>query len=338
MQKNLINDPCRECDILEERNLFFEQNHPRSQASLEVKLQHAEMRYKRLAEAAFEGVVIHDYSHFIEANQQFLDMFGYSQGEIGEINGDDLIMPEYLEITRKQKKSRSEVPYEVVCKRKDGSVFPAEFRAKGINVDDVPFRIVAVRDLTDQKQLERQIAESEKRHRELYNRSPVPLYRTGIDDGKLLECNRALVELFGYDSKEEFQASSNAVSRYVNIDDRAVLLEKLEKNKRVDSFQTQVTRKNGEIIWIEATAEVSQGKDYMEGAMQDITASKVLTKAERRVLRLLVEGMGNKQIARSLDRSVRTIEDHRARCMKKLGADSFAELIQKATSLRPEIQ
>ena len=105
MQKNLINDPCRECDILEERNLFFEQNHPQSQASLEGKLQHAEMRYKRLAEAAFEGIVIHDYHHFIEANQSFLNMFGYTQTEIGEINGDDLITPEYLEITRKQKES-----------------------------------------------------------------------------------------------------------------------------------------------------------------------------------------------------------------------------------------
>jgi PAS domain S-box-containing protein len=171
------------------------------------------MRYKRLSEAAFEGVVIHDYHHFIEANQSFLDMFGYTQAEIGEINGDDLIMPEYLEITRKQKESQSEVPYEVECKRKDGSVFPAEFHAKQININDVPFRIVAVRDLTDQKELERQITESEKRYHELYEHSPIPLYRTRIDDGKLLECKRALVELFGYDSKEEFQASSNAVSR-----------------------------------------------------------------------------------------------------------------------------
>ena len=336
MQKDSINDPCCECDILEERDLFLEQNYPQSNASLEGKLDHAEMRYKRLAEAAFEGIVIHNYHHFVEANQSFLDMFGYTQAEIEEINGDDLITPEYLEITKKQKDSQSESPYEVECQRKNGSVFPAEFRAKQININDVPFRIVAVRDLTNQKELERKIAESEKRYRELYNHSPIALYRTRISDGKLLECNQALVELFGYDSKDEFQATSDAVARYVDINDRTVLLEKLKKDKRVEGFQSQVTRKNGEPLWIEATAEVFPEQGFMEGAMQDITASKVLTKAERAVLRLVVEGMGNKQVARTLGRSVRTIEDHRAKCMKKLGVDNLAELIIKAKTLRPE--
>ena len=307
-----------------------------SKVSTEDKLRHVEMRYKRLAEAAFEGIVIHDYHHFIEANQSFLNMFGYTQAEIGEINGDDLITPEYLEITRKQKESQSEIPYEVECKRKDGSVFPAEFRAKQINIDDVPFRIVAVRDLTTQKEMERQIAESEKRYRELYNHSPIALYRTRISDGKLLECNRALVELFGYDSKEEFQATSNAVSRYANIDDRAVLLEKLKKDKRVKGFQVQVTRKDGEAVWIEATAEVFPEKGYMEGAMQDITASKVLTPAEKKVLRQIVKGKTNSEVAYTLGRSVRTIEDHRSHIMKKLGADNLVELIDKAKSLSYE--
>ena len=75
---------------------------------------------------------------------------------------------------------------------------------------------------------------------------------------------------------------------------------------------------------------------YLEGAMQDITASKILTKVERTVLRRVVEGMGNKQIAYALDRSVRTVEDHRSHIMQKLQADNLVELVQKAKSLRPE--
>jgi PAS domain S-box-containing protein len=336
MEKDSINDPCCECDILEERNLFLEQNHPQPNASLEGKLDHAEMRYKRLAEAAFEGIVIHDYHHFIEANQSFLDMFGYTQAEIEEIDGDDLIAPEYLEITKKQKDSQSENPYEVECKRKDGSVFPAEFRAKQININDVPFRIVAVRDLTDQKELERKIAESEKRYRGLYNNSPMALYCTRISDGKLLECNQALVKLFGYDSKEEFQATSNAADRYVDINDRTVFLEKLKKDKRVEAFQTLNKRKDGELVWIEATAEIFPEQDFLEGAMQDITASKILTKVERTVLRQIIEGKTNSEIAYALGRSVRTIEDHRSHIMQKLQADNIVELIKKAKTLRPE--
>jgi DNA-binding NarL/FixJ family response regulator len=84
------------------------------------------------------------------------------------------------------------------------------------------------------------------------------------------------------------------------------------------------------------TAEIFPEASYLEGAMQDITASKVLTPVEKKVLRLIVEGMGNKQVARILKRSVRTIEDHRSHIMTKLGADNMAELISKAKSLRPE--
>ena len=302
----------------------------------EDELKASEQRFKRLSEATFEGIVIHDYSHFIEANQQFLDMFGYTQAEIEEIDGYDLIAPDYIEITKKQKKSQSEAPYEVECKRKDGSIFPAEFRAKGIVIDDVPFRIVAVRDLTERKEMERQIAESEKRYRELYEHSPIALYRTRISDGKLLECNQALVALFGYDSKEEFQTTTNALSQYVNCEDREVLLKKLEKDKRVEGFQIQLKGKDGQVIWVEDTVEIFPEQGYIEGAMQDITASKVLTPTEKKVLRLVIEGMGNKQIARTLKRSVRTVEDHRSHVMQKLQADNIVELLQKAKSLRSE--
>jgi PAS domain S-box-containing protein len=161
------------------------------------------------------------------------------------------------------------------------------------------------------------------------------LYRTNNSDGKLLECNQAMVELFGYDSKEDFQATSNAVERYVNIDDRTALLQKLTKEKRVKGFQTQIIRKDGEILWVEATAEIFPEQGYMEGAMQDITASKVLSPAEKRVLRPILEGMCNKEVARKLNRSVRTVEEHRANIMKKLGADNLVELIERAKSLKP---
>ena len=116
------------------------------------------------------------------------------------------------------------------------------------------------------------------------------------------------------------------------------MLEKLEKEKRVEGFQFQVKRKDGEPIWIEMTAEIFPEASYIEGAMQDITASKVLTKVERTVLRHIVEGKTNSEIAYALDRSVRTIEDHRSHIMKKLGADNLVELIKKAKSLRPEQQ
>jgi len=58
----------------------------------------------------------------------------------------------------------------------------------------------------------------------------------------------------------------------------------------------------------------------------------VLTSREREVLDLLVSGMTNKEIARLLQISHRTIEAHRAKIMEKTQATSFPHLIRMTLS------
>jgi FixJ family two-component response regulator len=53
-----------------------------------------------------------------------------------------------------------------------------------------------------------------------------------------------------------------------------------------------------------------------------------LSRREREVLALLVRGASNKEAGRELGISPRTIEDHRARVMAKLGAKNAADLIR----------
>lgn len=53
-----------------------------------------------------------------------------------------------------------------------------------------------------------------------------------------------------------------------------------------------------------------------------------LTDREHQVLRLIVDGKANKEIAKDLALSRRTVETHRARAMDKLEAGSVAELVR----------
>ena len=55
-----------------------------------------------------------------------------------------------------------------------------------------------------------------------------------------------------------------------------------------------------------------------------------LTQTEQRVLRFVIDGKSNKNIASLLSRSIRTVEVHRARVMRKLGADSLVDLVKRA--------
>lgn len=54
-----------------------------------------------------------------------------------------------------------------------------------------------------------------------------------------------------------------------------------------------------------------------------------LTKRERQILTMIAEGMGNKDIAEQLGKSVRTIETHRFNIMKKLKVNNVVELLKK---------
>jgi DNA-binding NarL/FixJ family response regulator len=55
-----------------------------------------------------------------------------------------------------------------------------------------------------------------------------------------------------------------------------------------------------------------------------------LTDRQREILKLIVDGKGNKQIAGILQVSVKTVEFHRARLMSRLGVRSVAELTKVA--------
>lgn len=58
--------------------------------------------------------------------------------------------------------------------------------------------------------------------------------------------------------------------------------------------------------------------------------AKSLTKRESEILGMIVSGKTNRQIAEALDRTQRTVEYHRNRLMKKIGANNAAGLVKRA--------
>ncbi|MCK4887997.1 MAG: response regulator transcription factor [Planctomycetes bacterium] len=60
---------------------------------------------------------------------------------------------------------------------------------------------------------------------------------------------------------------------------------------------------------------------------------KKLTRMEKKVLKFIVSGKSNKEIADVLHRSVRTIEDHRNHIMHKFDAKNAVELVKTAMNL-----
>jgi FixJ family two-component response regulator len=72
--------------------------------------------------------------------------------------------------------------------------------------------------------------------------------------------------------------------------------------------------------------------DVSESALGRVQS---LTQREREIMGMVVQGLANKEIARRLGISHRTVEQHRACVMKKMGAETLVELVWMAEQSGP---
>jgi DNA-binding NarL/FixJ family response regulator len=77
-----------------------------------------------------------------------------------------------------------------------------------------------------------------------------------------------------------------------------------------------------------AVQAASEGRSFVSGApnMRDPSAVQI-TARERQVLELMANGYSNQAIGEKLSISVKTVEAHRARLFKKLGASNVADAV-----------
>jgi RNA polymerase sigma factor (sigma-70 family) len=87
---------------------------------------------------------------------------------------------------------------------------------------------------------------------------------------------------------------------------------------------------------LEVATRLDDKQQKNQAAVQAVDA---LTEREREVMRLVAQGLSNKEIARELGISHRTVEIHRARVMRKTGAESEMDLFQilQVASDKPRI-
>ena len=112
---------------------------------------------------------------------------------------------------------------------------------------------VYLRDITDRKRFEREIKESEKRYKNIFERVQHGIF-ISTKAGRFLDCNPAVLEMLGYPSKEEFLKIDIAEDLYVNPEDRRTFQGLVERNGFVKDFEVAFKRKDGRKITILLTA------------------------------------------------------------------------------------
>ena len=160
----------------------------------------------------------------------------------------------------------------------------------------------------------------------------------------MIDCNRELLAMFGatreqivgqsfevlYPTPDEFERTGERI--VARLDDQGRYADE-RVMKRVGGAQ------GGELFWCHVSGRALDPRQpHAAGiwAFEDLSSRRVLkaefTAREREIAALLVEGSTSKQIGRQLAISPRTVDVYRARLMRKLGASTTAELVNRLLS------
>jgi PAS domain S-box-containing protein len=183
---------------------LFEAEKQRSLALAQANrnLAEREAKIRRLVDANIVGIFMWEIDgRIVEANDAFLRMIGYDRADLahGRVHRKSLSPPEWRdrdERTLRELKTRGTVrPFEKEYYRKDGSRVPVLVGLSRFN-DDGNEGVAFVIDLTERKQVEEALRESEFKARQIIETVPSLLWSTGAD-GEPTHLNQQLLDYSG---------------------------------------------------------------------------------------------------------------------------------------------
>ena len=184
-------------------------------------------------------------------------------------------------------KGSEKVVHEQVGEDIEGNTIWSEIIATPIKDKDgnITAALELVIPMTERKQAEEALKESERRYRSLFDGVPIGLYRTTVA-GEIIDANPALVEMLGYLDWESL-SKVNVADTYIGPEERKMWQPLMEQEGIVRNFQKQLQHRDGTVIWVEENARAvcdAEGRVlFYEGSFQDITDRK---RAEEEMMNL----------------------------------------------------
>ncbi|MGB3632920.1 MAG: PAS domain S-box protein [Rubrobacteraceae bacterium] len=255
-----------------------------------VRLKRNEQRLQDLIYAAADAFFVHDtLGRIRDVNRRARESLGYTREELLALNVADIeqgFLPEVIEQQWNSIVPGIPVTLEGVHQRKDGTTFPVEVRVGLIESDGQPLMFALARDITERKQAEEALRESERRFRQLFENSADALF---VHDkgGHILDCNAEASQSLGYTREEllSMKVGDMTVNMLTEEERQARESETLwervmrgEPGRIVGFDQNELQRKDGSTFPVEVGVGAIEygGKQVIFASVRDITARRRL--------------------------------------------------------------
>jgi PAS domain S-box-containing protein/putative nucleotidyltransferase with HDIG domain len=263
-------------------------------------LKDSELRYRRLFEAAQDGILILDAitGAITDVNPFLVKMLGYSREEFVEKKLWEVGAFKDIKASKEAFEALQENEYirfeDLPLKTKSGHLIQVEFVSNVYLVGSEKVIQCNIRDITEHKKVMTALQENEKKYYDLVNQSPDGIFVIDVS-GSILTVNKIMCKELGY-TEDEFLSMNilDIIPEQYLEQYKKRLTEILEGKSLGEAAEYAVHGKDGKIRYVEVlSAPHYNGKDIVgfQGIARDITARKwaedALRKSEERYRKLV---------------------------------------------------
>jgi PAS domain S-box-containing protein len=226
------------------------------------KLKDSEIRYRRLFEAAKDGVLILDgyNGQIVDVNPYLTDLLGYNHKEllgkelweIGVFKNIVASKNAFKELQDKEYIHFEDMPLET----KEGKPIDVEFVSNVYEVDHTKVIQCNIRNITERKQAIRKLQDSEIRYRRLFEAAKDGVLILDADKGEIVDVNPYLIEILGYTRKELLGKELWEIGIFRNIVASKNAFKELQDKEYIHFEDMPLETKEGKSINVEFVSNV----------------------------------------------------------------------------------
>ena len=319
----------------------------------EEKREEAERRYKAIFNNPLHIVYVYDNrGHFIDANDCALETFEYNREDISTLTFQEIIHPEDIPkaielVSNMPAKGHMEQPTEIRVISKSGKATWVELLSLSLEHHDGHYRSIGIaRDITERKQMEEALRESEERYRLLAENTSDVIFTMDMNL-ELTYISPSITYLLGDNVDNLMKRSLDQIltpTSFLDVMNTYMKERTLRELVQADptraiTLELQAYHSNGSIIWAEVTvsglrSDVANQPVGIIGVARDISERKQAEEGRKQAETRYRAIFGNKLLMVFInDAQGRFIEaseyglQHTGYTKEDIGSLTFADIV-----------